>query len=63
MLAVGRVQDTFAGEAREGVEGGEDETGTSTAQAGNSSRFVAIEYLSQITDTSMRIRHVRTYVI
>ena len=33
---------------------------TSTARAGNSSSFVAIEFLSQITNTRMRIRNVRT---
>ena len=35
---------------------------TSNAQAGNSSRFVAIEFLSQITNTRMRIKNVRTYI-
>ena len=35
---------------------------TSTTRAGNSSRFVAIEFLSQITNTRTRIRNVRTYV-
>ena len=30
--------------------------------AGNSSRFVAIEFLSQITNTRTRIRNVRTNV-
>ena len=35
---------------------------TSTARARNSSRFVAIEFLSQITNTRMRIRNIRTYV-
>ena len=35
---------------------------TSTTWAGNSSRFVAIEFLSQITNTRTRIRNVRTYI-
>ena len=30
-------------------------------RAGNSSRFVAIEFRSQITNTRTRIRNVRTY--
>ena len=65
MLAAGIVQDTFAGEAG---EGGAREAkwrrleATSTTWAGNSSRFVAIEFLSQITNTRTRIRNVRTYV-
>ena len=46
-------------------EGGEVETtveATSTTQAGNSSRFVAIEFLSQITKARKLIRNVRMYV-
>ena len=35
---------------------------TSTTRAGNSSRSVAIEFLSQITNTRTRIRNVRTYI-
>ena len=64
MLAAGIVQDVFAGEAGEGEWGGEMETtgGYFYHPAGNSSRFVAIEFLSQITNTRMRIRNVRTYI-
>ena len=35
---------------------------TSTTRARNSSRFVAIEFLSQITNARTRIRNVRTYI-
>ena len=64
MLAAGIVQDTFAGEVGEGKRGGEVETtgGYFYHPAGNSSCFVAIEFLSQITNTRMRIRNVRTYI-
>ena len=34
---------------------------TSTAQAWNSCRFLATEFLSQVTNTRMCIRNVRTY--
>ena len=70
MLAASIVQDTFAGEAEEGEWGGEVETtggevettgGYFYHQAGNSSRFVAIEFLSQITNMRTRIIYVRTY--
>ena len=64
MLAAGIVQDTFAGEAGEGKRGGEVETtgGYFYHPVGNSSRSVAIEFLSQITNTRTRIINVRTYV-
>ena len=35
---------------------------TSTTRAGNSSRSVAIEFLSQIINARTRIRNVHTYV-
>ena len=35
---------------------------TSATRAGNSFRFVVIEFLSQIANTRTRIRNVRTYV-
>ena len=35
---------------------------TSATRIGNSSRFLAIEFLSQITNTRTRIRNVRTLV-
>ena len=35
---------------------------TSTTRSGNSSRFIAIEFLSHITNTRTRIRNVRTYI-
>ena len=38
------------------------EATSTTPGAGNSSRFVAIEFLSQITNARTRIRNVRTYV-
>ena len=62
MLAAGIVQDTFAGEAGEGERGrrsGDDWRLRLPTQA---ARFVAIEFLSQITNTRTRIRTVRTYV-
>ena len=66
MLAAGIVQDTFAGEAGEGEERGRQVETTGGyfyhTRAGNSSRFVAIEFLSQITNTRTRIRNIRTYV-
>ena len=65
MLAAGIVQDTFAGEAGEGERGrrsGDEWRLLLPPWAGNSSRFVAIEFLSQITNTRTRIRNVRTYV-
>ena len=45
-------------------EGGEVETtgGYFYQWAGNSSRFVAIEFLSQIANARTRIRNVHTYV-
>ena len=63
MLAAGIVQDTFAGEAGEGEREAKWRRleATSTTRAGKSSRFVAIEFLSQITNTRMRIRNERTY--
>ena len=63
MLAAGIVQVTFAREAGEGERGGEVETtgGYFYHPAGNSSRFVAIEFLSQITNKRTRIRNVCTY--
>ena len=66
MLASSIVQDTFDGrswrrQAREAKRRRLE--ATSTAQAGNSFRFIAIEFLSQITNTRMRIRNVRTYYI
>ena len=63
MLAAGIVQDTLAGKVGEG-EGGEVETtgGYFYHWAGNSSRFVAIEFLSKIANARTRIRNVRTYV-
>ena len=44
--------------------GGEVETtgGYFYRPAGNSSCFVVIEFLSQITNTRMSIRNVRTYI-
>ena len=61
MLAASIVQDTFAGEAREGERGGE--VGTTGDYfyhpAGNSSRFVAIQFLSQITNARTHISNVR----
>ena len=64
MLAASIVQDTFAGEAGEGKWGGKVETtgGYFYHPARNSSRFVAIEFLSQITNTRTRISNVRTYI-
>ena len=53
MLAAGIVQATFAGKLEKVSEGGEVETtgGYIYHRAGNSSRFVAIEFLSQNTQT------------
>ena len=64
ILGAGIVQDTFAGKAGEGEHGGEVETtgGYFYHPARNSSRFIAIEFLSQITNTRTRIRDVRTYI-
>ena len=65
MLAAGIVRDTFAGEAGQGERGrrsGDDWRLFLPTRAGNSSRFVAIEFLSQSTNTHTRIRNVRTYV-
>ena len=64
MLAAGIVQDTSAGEAGKGERGRRSGglEATSTTRAGNSSRSVAIEYLSQITNMRTRIRNVRTYI-
>ena len=64
MLDAGIVQDTFAGEAGEGERGSKWRwlEATSTNRAGNSSRFVAIEFLSQITNMRTRIRNVHTYI-
>ena len=61
MLAAGIVEDTFAGKAGEGERGwrsGDDWRLLSTTIAGNSSRFIAIEFLSQITNARTRIRNV-----
>ena len=59
-LAAGIVQDSLLeklGEAKwRRLEA------TSATRTGNSSRFLAIEFLSQITNTRTRIRNVRTYV-
>ena len=55
MLAAGVVLDTFAGEAGEGEP--RRLSGDEATKA-----FVAIEFLSQITNTLTRIRNVRTYV-
>ena len=65
MLAAGIVRDTFAGEAGQGEQGrisGDDWRLLLPTRAGNSSRFIAFEFLSQITNTRTRIRNVRTYV-
>ena len=51
MLAAGILQDTF----------GRRLEATSTAHGRNSSVFLALEFLSQNTNTRMRIRNVRTY--
>ena len=59
MLAAGIVKDTLAGEAGEGEV--ETTGGCFYHPAGNSSRFVAIEFLSQITNTRTRIRNVCTF--
>ena len=68
MLAAGIVQDTFAREAVEN-EGGEEETtstvtstGTFTAQARKSFRFLALEFNSQNTNARMRITNRRTFI-
>ena len=64
MLAASIMQDTFAGEAAGAEVKRRRLEATSTARAGNSSSFVAIEFLSQITNTRMRIRNIRmhTYI-
>ena len=66
MLAAGIVQDTYAGEAGEGERGRRSEDDwrllLRTTWAGNFSRFVAIEFLSQITNIRTHIRNIRTYV-
>ena len=63
MLAAG-VQDTYAGEAGEGERGKRsgDDWRLLFYQAGNSTCFVAIEFLSQITNMRTRFRNVRTYI-
>ena len=62
MLAASIVQDTFDGEAGEGERGGEVETTGSYFYhpAGNSSRFVAIEFLSHITKACFTICRIAT---
>ena len=65
MLAAGIVQDwrswrSWRRRAREAKWRRPE--ATSTTPAGNSSRFVAIEFLSQITNARTRISNVRTYV-
>ena len=64
MLAAGIVQDMLLEKLEKVGEGGEVETtgGYFYHLGGNSSRFVAIEFLSQITNARTRIRNVRTYV-
>ena len=65
MLAAGIVQDTFAGKAGEGEWGrrsGDDWRLLLPPGPEILPRFVAIEFLSQITNTRTRIRNVRTYV-
>ena len=67
MLAAGIVQDMFAREAGEGERGrrsGDDwrlllPPGQEILPI--SSHFVAIEFLSQITNTRIRIRNAHTY--
>ena len=65
MLAAGIVQDTFAGETEEGERRRRSEDDWRlplTTRAGNSSRFIAIEFLSQITNTRTHITNVRSYI-
>ena len=69
MLVAGIVQDTFAGDVcwrswRRRVRELKWRRleATSTTRAGYSSRFVAIEFLSQITNTRMCIRNMCTYM-
>ena len=52
-LAAGIVQDSLLEKAS---------AGGAATRIGNSSHFLAIEFLSQITNTRTRIRNVRTYV-
>ena len=61
-LAAGIVQDMFAREAGEG-EGGEEEMtgGYFYRSSWKFFLFLALEYLSQNTNTRMRIRNVGTY--
>ena len=65
MLAAGIVQDTFAGEAGEGERGRRrgDDWRLLLPPRPEILRFVAIEFLSQITNTRMRFRNVRTYTL
>ena len=63
-LAAGIVQDSLLEKLEKTSAGCEVETtgGYFCGRIGNSSRFLAIEFLSQITNTRTRIRNVRTYV-
>ena len=67
MLAAGIVQDTFAGEAGEAGEGergrqnGDDWRLILPPRPEILPSFVAIEFLSQITNTRKHIRNVHTY--
>ena len=74
MLAAGIVQDTLAGKAGEGEGGEEETTGIYFYRyfyryfyhyiyhsGWKLFRFLALEFLSQNTNTRMRIRNVRTY--
>ena len=60
MLAAGIVQDTFAGEAGEGERGRRSRDDWRLLLPPGPD-FVAIEFLSQITNTRTCIRNVRTY--
>ena len=65
MLAAGIVQDTFAGEAGEGEHGrrsGDDWRLLLPPGPEILPVYVAIEFLSQITNTRMCIRNVCTYI-
>ena len=66
-LAAGIVQDIFAGEAGEGEGGEEEMTGGYFYRYFYCSgwkffRFLAMEFLSQNTNTRMHIRNVHTYI-
>ena len=65
-LAAGIVQDTFAGEAGEGGGVEEETTGGYFycyfyRSGWKFFRFLALEFLSQKTNTRMRIRNLCTY--